>query len=92
MAQGGIWNTAPDSPRTLVASWFLLAGVLTFVAGVAIDALEHTGGRPPMLLGASLLAFAVAGIAVMPVSGFWLFLPPSIALLRRTRRRPHPPS
>jgi len=35
-----------------------------------------------------LVAFTVINVVLVPFSGFWLFLPPAIVVLRRARR-PH---
>jgi hypothetical protein len=37
----------------------------------------------PRFLGWTLLAFAMAGIVLMPVSDFWLLLPPAVGILVR---------
>jgi len=41
--------------------------------------------RPPPWLGWHVFALAVAGAALMPVSGFWLILAPGALLVRASR-------
>jgi hypothetical protein len=84
MARRGWWNSVDGNLTTEHAFWFTVAGPLTILLGATVLWIERNAGlREPRFVGAALLAFVgVAGI-LMPVSGFWLFLPPALALVRR---------
>jgi hypothetical protein len=71
-----------EATRQLVAAlgkqfvfWFLLGGLLILVLGHLLTWIERRlGQRVPLFIGLELLALSVAGLLVMPVSGFWLVL------------------
>lgn len=84
IAQRGAFNTVGRDAMVGTAVWFTLFGAALFIAGLAIAAMEQAAPQAlPGSLGWSLLALAVLGIVLMPASGFWLALPPAVALLRR---------
>lgn len=87
IVQRGVFNTVGSDPMTAAVVWFVLFGVVLFICGLAISALEHAStGLLPKSLGWSLLALVALGVVLMPVSGFWLAIPPAVGiLLRRTR-------
>lgn len=77
------------------ATWYVIYGVLTFLLGLAVTALERRGDEIPASLVASLGTFAAVAIAVEPMSGAWLLLiPVGIVCYRRARAHiiPKPPS
>jgi hypothetical protein len=82
----GLFDAIGGDLRSAVAAWFLLFGLLLFVFGLAVAALERAGGPLPASLGWSLLGLALLGVVLMPASGFWLAFPPAIAILLRTAR------
>lgn len=96
VVERGVFNTAGDfniagaDPQVGVVVWFVLFGVLLFVTGLAVSALERVSPDPlPKSLGWSLLALGALGVILMPVSGFWLAFPPAIAMLMaRPNRQP----
>jgi hypothetical protein len=66
--------------------WFVLFGLLFALLGWAIVLIERnasTASAPLQGLGAGLLTL---GIVLMPASGFWLALPPALALCRPPKR------
>lgn len=89
IAKRGVFNTVGRDPMAGTAVWFTLFGAVLCIAGLAISALEQASPQAlPRSLGWSLLALAVLGIVLMPASGFWLALPPALALLRRRPSAP----
>ena len=70
------------TPEQFGAFWFLVAGPLMVLCGISVRAQEATGSTPGPLFGWTLLATAVLGVAVFPVSGFWLLLLPGILAMR----------
>jgi len=84
IGQRGLINGVGLDPLRGVAVWFLLFGVLLAVLGLAIVSLERSRQASSMrLLGWCMLFVCVLGIALMPASGFWLALPPTLALIRK---------
>lgn len=63
-------------------AWFLFAGFFMALLGLAVDHLEKYGaGKKLSALGLGLIAFAILGIVMMPVSGFWLLLIPAVGMI-----------
>ena len=80
----GVFDSVGADPMVGAVVWFVLFGVMVFVCGLAVAALDRaTGGELPRPLGWSLLALASLGVVLMPASGFWLAFPPAIAILVR---------
>jgi hypothetical protein len=80
----GVFDSVGSDPMIGAVIWFVLFGVMLFVCGLAVAALDRvTGGELPKPLGWSLLALATLGVVLMPASGFWLAFPPAIAVLAR---------
>ena len=89
IAQRGVIDSVGLDAMRGVAVWFLLFGVLLAVLGLAITALERVGQASSLrILGWCLLLVCALGIALMPASGFWLALPPTLALIRKRDSAP----
>ena len=83
----GVFDTVGNDPRTGAVAWFVLFGVVLFICGLAVSALERSSSGPlPKSLGWSLVALVVLGVVLMPASGFWLAIPPAVAILWRKPR------
>ena len=86
VVERGLVNAVGTDPLTSLAVWFVLFGVMLFICGLSIDALERASSNGvPKSIGWGLLGMSILGVALMPVSGFWLVFPPAIALLARKR-------
>ena len=84
IAHRGLIDGVGRDPLSGAAVWFLLFGGLLAVFGLAIVTLERGEQASSMrLLGWWLLFVCALGIALMPASGFWLALPPTLALIRK---------
>ena len=82
VVQRGEFHIIGSDPIAGAAIWFLLFGVLLFLCGLAINALEQASPRPlPKAIGWALLALGLMGVMIMPMSGFWLALPPALAII-----------
>ncbi len=67
----GIFNTVGTDAFTAAVAWFLLS----------IGELEKAPSRRlPRSLGWALCFVILIGVVLMPVSGFWLALPPTVSL------------
>lgn len=81
----GLVNSVGTDALTGVVVWFLLCGAVLALLGMALDQMEKAGRiGGARALGIGLMLVTLAGVVLMPVSGFWLVFPPAIALLRRT--------
>jgi hypothetical protein len=83
IVQRGVFNSVQKDPAVGAVVWFVLFGVLFALLGWAILLAERNAALTPVPLrglGAGLLALTVLGIVLMPSSGFWLALPPALAL------------
>lgn len=76
----GLYNSI-TSEKAGLAVWFALFGVVLFVIGMLLSALESTNARIPKSVGVALLLLTVLGVVLMPVSGFWLMIPAILAIL-----------
>ena len=84
MLAQGVFNTVGSDPVRAEAAWFVLCGAAFLIIGLAVDHVEQAGSAgAPKSIGWSLLLFGVLGAVLMPDGGFWLFLPPALAVLAR---------
>lgn len=85
----GVLATVSSDVATGLAAWCVLFGGALLLCGLAISALERaaSGAPLPKSLGWGLLTLALAGVILMPASGFWLAFPPALAVLRDLARR-----
>lgn len=78
----GVYDTVHDH-ATIAAVWFLLFGAVMALFGMAVNALERNEHFPAARgIGIGCLLLTVVGVVLMPASGFWLAIPPTIGLLR----------
>ncbi len=81
MLADGLVNVLSDTGRAL-AFWFLIVGALLILLGECLSRYIRQSGRPaPPFLGYTLLAISLIGCAVVPVSGFWLFIPQALIII-----------
>lgn len=83
IAGRGFVASINDFDQTATAFWFAAVGPLLMILGALIDWIERNGDAPPRWLGWAMLALLVLFIVPMPMTGAWLLLPPTIALLLR---------
>ena len=83
----GLWNSlGTRDPLRYAAFWFLFGGVVMALAGYLADWIERVPKMTlPRALGWTLLAIAVVGVTLAPVSGFWLILPAALGTLAQSR-------
>ena len=83
IARRGVFNSVGTDPMAGAVAWFVLFGGVFALLGWAILRIERSAAPDPVSLrglGVGLLALTLLGIALMPASGFWLVLPPALAL------------
>lgn len=86
MLAEGLFNTVDGQLGHEVAFWFIAFGLLTLIFGRLIDWYERIGQPLPAFLGWELLVISIAGIVMMPVSGWWFLLFPAIGAIRHSRK------
>ncbi len=74
----GLFNTVNGEPPREAFFWFVMAGVLMILIGVLVDWIQENLDTLPRFLGWALLAITVFTVFIMPASGAWLFLIPTI--------------
>lgn len=81
----GLWNTVAEGQWDRATGfWFLMFGFLLMLVGyIANWLMKKKGIAPPASFGWMLFAICLAGVIVMPASGFWLGLPQAWMLLRK---------
>ena len=90
LVQLGVYDSVIGAPARGKAAWFVLFGVLLFLFGSVVDALERAKLKVPFSAVVGVLILAGLGVLLMPRSGFWLVLPPAIAVLLGRLRAPAP--
>lgn len=84
---GWINSVSAHQHERMSAFWFLFTGFFMLLLGETLRFIERQGAVPARI-GWALLAFGLVGGLMIPVSGFWLFLPLGALILRRARTGP----
>lgn len=87
IGRGGVVNAVDPHPDRQHAVWFLVTGALLAMYGHLVHATERRTGTLPAAVGRQLLAVSLAGVVLMPVSGFWAILVEGALALRVAHRR-----
>jgi len=86
MFQDGLINSTEGDFERGFALWFLVCGVLLILLGETLQYYIKREQKPaPLFLGYSLLVFSVLGCIIVPVSGFWLFIPQALIIILAKR-------
>ena len=84
----GLINSTDDSYSRAFALWFLVCGIILILWGLTLQYYIKKEQKPaPLVLGYCILAFAVVGCIIEPISGFWLFLPQALVIIATNRKR-----
>lgn len=78
----GVFNSVGDDPVIGAPVWFLLWGFLCYVLGFLTDELEKRDVMLPKSFGWGLLTSTIFGLVLMPMSGLWLLLLPSVSVIK----------
>lgn len=84
LLERGVFNSVGNDGMTNAIVWFLLFGAILALLGMAVNSLEkgeRFDGARSLGIGTGLMT--LAGVVLMPVSGFWLAFPAAIGLMRR---------
>jgi hypothetical protein len=93
IAQGGFFNAVdPNAAFSTfdreTAFWHLMFGAMALILGGLVHWAQDRTGTLPSFLGWSLLALGLAGVVLMPFSGFWMILPLAVLMVVVARRGP----
>jgi len=79
----GLFNTVQDDDFACgLVFWFLVCGILLIILGHLLHYYIKKEQQPaPNILGYWLLGLGIIGCIIMPVSGFWLFIPQAFIIL-----------
>ena len=89
IAQGGFFDAVELNPPQFdreTAFWHMIFGVTLLMLGALTHWAQARTGTLPAFLGWSLLALGMAGVILMPLSGFWLLLPQAVLILAVARQ------
>ncbi len=89
IAQDGFFDAVELNPAQFdreTAFWHMMFGVMFVVLGALVHWTQARTGTLPAFLGWALLALGMAGVILMPASGFWLVLPQAVLMLVVARR------
>ncbi len=85
----GVFDSIGVDPLRGAVVWFLLFGFVLFALGLATNIIEEiSNGDIPVSIGFSLLFVILLGVVLMPVSGFWLALPPALTIIYKRYKKP----
>lgn len=86
MAREGMVATVEPHLERMVFFWFMMTGFVMMMVGWLAHAMERGPGLPrafALVFG----SFTLAGVLLIPASGFWLGLVPTFVALRRAPPR-----
>jgi uncharacterized membrane protein len=89
IAQDGFFDAVELNPAQFdreTAFWHMMFGLMFLVLGALVHWTQARTGTLPAFLGWSVLALGMAGVILMPLSGFWLLLPQAVLILAVTRQ------
>ena len=73
-------NTVDGQPDREAAFWFLFSGFALLIIGGLINWIEHKQAALPLFLKWSFLGITFLGCFIMPKSGFWLLIVPTVGM------------
>lgn len=84
----GVFDSIGVDPLRGAVVWFLFFGFVLFALGLAINIIEEiSNGDIPVSIGFSLLFIVLLGVVLMPISGFWLALPPALVIIYKRYKK-----
>jgi Family of unknown function (DUF6463) len=86
IAQDGWINAVTPNPLALIfereaAFWFMFLTPFIFLMGQLCLWSDRQHFALPVSMGGILLATVIVGLFLLPVSGFWLVLPPNLMMM-----------
>ena len=82
----GLINSIGSNIQRGFSFWFLLIGVLLIMFGQSLQYYIKKEQTPaPLFLGYALLILSVLGCLIVPISGFWFFIPQALIIILAKR-------
>lgn len=81
LLEDGIFNTINGQPKREAFLWFLFSGFILIILGQLSDWIEVKQIALPVTLGWGLLIVTILTLILSPLSGGWLILIPSLAII-----------
>ena len=80
--QDGLFNALGDDYSRQFTFWFFVCGVFLIFFGQTLHYYQKREQKPaPLSLGYSMLIFSIFGCIIVPISGFWLFIPQALIII-----------
>lgn len=85
LVKEGLINTIPLNapPEREAAFWFLFSGFELLIIGSLVNRIECNKESLPSFLGWTLAVLTILGLIIMPASGSWLLIVPTVAMIHR---------
>ena len=81
-------NSVSNDVQRSLAFWFLMIGVLLILWGQTLQYYIKRESQPaPLFTGYALLIMSIIGCLMIPISGFWLFLPQAFIIILAKRNK-----
>ena len=78
----GLINSIGNDTQKALSFWFFIIGVILIIFGQSLQYYINKEQIPaPLFLGYTLLTFSIAGCFIVPLSGFWLFIPQALIII-----------
>ncbi len=83
----GLVNSIGNDTQKNLTFWFFIVGVLLIMLGQSLQYyIKREQAPAPLFLGYALLVFSILGSLIVPVSGFWLFIPQALIIVCAKRK------
>jgi magnesium-transporting ATPase (P-type) len=83
----GFINSIQKDTTKGLALWFLICGIFLLLFGRTLHHYIKREQKPaPSFLGYYMLLFAIIGCLIIPISGFWLFIPQAIVIILANKK------
>ena len=78
----GLFDALGDDAHRNFAFWFLAMGIILIILGHVLHHYISREQKPvPRFIGYYFLGLSVVGCIIVPVSGFWLFIPQALIII-----------
>lgn len=84
--RNGVFNAVDPHFDRGTAFWMLMLSPFLFTLGQFCFWAQEHNVRLPAFMGWNLLITSAFGAFLMPISGFWLLIPPSLLILVESQR------
>lgn len=82
MFRSGLVNINSKDYIIGFAFWFFMIGILLIFWGLTLQYYIKKVQKPaPLFIGYMMLIFAFIGCLMIPISGFWLFIPQALIII-----------